>query len=52
MLSLARFVFLVAPFRIFISMFLGSRHFMTFLILLELLRVAIFVCLCLYRPVE
>lgn len=47
-----RFVFLIAPFSLVLSMFLRSRHFITFLILLELLGVCIFVVLCLCSPVE
>ena len=49
---LARFVFLVAPLRLIIRMFLGSRHFIRFIILLELLGVRILIFLCLYCPVE
>ena len=48
----SRFVFLLAPFSLVIRIFFGSRHFITFLMLLELLGVSIFVCLCIFSPVE
>lgn len=46
------FVFLVVPFRLIIRMFIGYRHFMVFVMLLELVGVRILLFLCLYCPVE
>lgn len=47
-----RFVFLLGPFSLVLAIFIGSRHFITFLMLLELLGVSVFVFLCLCSPVE
>lgn len=44
--------FLIVPFRLIFSAALARRHFITFLMLIELRRVAVFLCLGLYCPYE